>query len=114
MHFGGDAASAASTTKKTHGYSQTSSGAQDAFLYSNGSMLDLNSLIASSSGFTLEDASAINNQGDIVGYGINAEGQQDAFLLTPEATPEPSTQFLFLIGCACLVLGKFRKMSAKT
>lgn len=54
-----------------------------AFLYSNGSMQDLNSLISPSSGWTLQFAEAINDGGQIVGYGINPSGQTDAFLLTP-------------------------------
>jgi probable HAF family extracellular repeat protein len=35
-------------------------------------------------------ATAINNSGQIVGYGTNPQGQTDAFLLTP-VVPEPAT-----------------------
>jgi probable HAF family extracellular repeat protein len=56
---------------------------EHAFLYSGGNMTDLNSLIASNSGWMLKWATAINDNGCIVGYGTNATGQSDAFLLTP-------------------------------
>ena len=49
-------------------------------------MLDLNSLIAPSSGWTLNSATAINDKGQIVGYGNDPANQSHAFLLTP-ATP---------------------------
>jgi probable HAF family extracellular repeat protein len=54
-----------------------------AFLYSDGVMRDLNSLIPASSGFELSSAVAINDNGDIVGTGLDQGGQQHAFLLTP-------------------------------
>ena len=83
------------------GYSYTAGygGQQHAFLDVNGGpMQDLNSLI--SSNWTLEDAVAINNKGQIVGYGVNPSGQTDVFLLTP--TPEPST--VALLGVAAISL----------
>ncbi len=54
-----------------------------AFLYSGGAMTDLNTQIPSNSGWTLVAATAVNDNGCIVGYGTNATGQSDAFLLTP-------------------------------
>ena len=54
-----------------------------AFLYSNGRMADLNSLVNPDSGWILAQANAINDSGQIVGYGANSSGQSDAFLLTP-------------------------------
>jgi probable HAF family extracellular repeat protein len=68
----------------------------DAFLYSNGSMQDLNSLIDPTLGWTLQVATGINDSGQIVGYGDNSSGKLDAFLLTP--TPEPSTIALLISG----------------
>ena len=53
-----------------------------AFVYNNGTMQDLNNLV-SAPGWTLEEATAINASGQIVGYGINSSGYTDAFLLTP-------------------------------
>ncbi len=64
------------------GWSDTSDGTQDAFLYINGVMIDLNNLLPANSGWTLENAVAINDLGQIVGQGYNAAtGQDDAFLL---------------------------------
>ncbi|MEH2367464.1 DUF3466 family protein [Nostoc sp.] len=55
-----------------------------AFLYTDKTLYDLNNLIAPSSkgGFTLTAASAINNNGQIVGRGA-VNGELHAFLLTP-------------------------------
>jgi probable HAF family extracellular repeat protein len=63
-------------------------------------MQDLNNLISSSSGWTLLEATAINESGQIVGWGYNG-GQDHAFLLTP--TPEPSTFILLAIGAISLL-----------
>ena len=52
----------------------------------SGALKDLNSLIATTSGWTLDVAYGINDNGLIVGYGINPKGQADACLLTPAAT----------------------------
>jgi probable HAF family extracellular repeat protein len=55
-----------------------------AFIYNNRSMQDLNQMIPSDSGWVLTEARAINDVGQIVGYGI-IKGAQHAFLLTPTA-----------------------------
>lgn len=72
-----------------------------AFLYENGTMKDLNGLIDPDSGWLLRDATAINDLGQIVGYGINPLGQEHAFLLTQ--IPEPTT-VLFPIGMVTFAL----------
>jgi uncharacterized membrane protein len=67
-----------------------------AILYEEGTLYDLNNLIPANSGWTLESALDINNQGQIVGTGV-FNGQEQDFLLTPtngtdpEPIPEPST-----------------------
>ena len=63
-------------------------------------MTDLNSL-TSSSGWTLSDATAINDNGWIAGYGLNPTGQEHAFLLTP--IPEPSAFVLLSINAISLL-----------
>ena len=45
--------------------------------------LDLNTFLPSSSGWTLMRATAINDEGQITGEGINPGGQARAFLLSP-------------------------------
>ena len=59
-------------------------GASDAraFLWTRGKMLDLNTCLPSGSGWTLEEARAINNKGQIIGSG-RLSGQEHMFLLTP-------------------------------
>lgn len=60
-------------------------------------MLDLNDLTDDSAdGWSLWYAHAINDVGQIVGYGQNPSGQRRAFLLTP--VPEPATAMLVVMG----------------
>lgn len=55
-----------------------------AFIYKNGTMQDLNSLMDSTgSGWTLSQATAINDKGQIVGHAIYKNGKSHGFLLTP-------------------------------
>ena len=55
-----------------------------AWIWSNGTFQNLNNLIPPGSGFTLNDATAINDNGQIVADGSNnTTGQTHAFLLTP-------------------------------
>ncbi|MCS7069441.1 MAG: hypothetical protein NZN28_12555 [Meiothermus sp.] len=64
------------------GSSENSSNTTRAFIWRNGQMSDLNSMIDSALGWVLTEATDINNQGQIVGYG-RFNGQTRAFLLTP-------------------------------
>jgi probable HAF family extracellular repeat protein len=86
----------------------TSTGNNHAFLYSGGTMTDLNDLIAPSSGWTLQQANATNDCGQICGYGTNPAGQTHAFLLTP--TPEPSTLILLAIGAISFLAYRRRSL----
>lgn len=67
------------------------------FLYSNGVMFDLNTLVDPASGWTLTDARDINGSGQISGSGLFA-GQRHAVLLKP--VPEPPTAVLANAGLA--------------
>jgi probable HAF family extracellular repeat protein len=69
------------------GYSwPASSDNPHAFVYLNGIMIDLNSLVPSGAGWQLVEAYGINNAGQIVGEGL-LNGQSHAFRLDPAFVP---------------------------
>jgi probable HAF family extracellular repeat protein len=71
------------------GNSYTASNKVHAFLYSGGGMMDLNSILSPASGWELSSANAINDAGQIVGFGVH-DGQEHAFLLSlalPDIAP---------------------------
>lgn len=58
---------------------------EHAFVWSStDGMQDLNNLIPENSGWVLQFAFAINDSGQIAGYGTNSSGQAEALLLTPQ------------------------------
>jgi len=65
-----------------------------AFLYQNGSMDDLNDLIPEGSGWVLEHAQDINNNGQIVGIGFFNGDDNHGFLLTPIPTEPVSIDII--------------------
>jgi probable HAF family extracellular repeat protein len=76
-------------------------GDSNPFVYSNGAMSNLNSLINPSSGWSLLYAYGINDNGQIVGVGLD-NGTSSAFLLTP--VPEPSSISTLAIGITALLI----------
>lgn len=76
------------------GYSDSDT-ARCAFLYDDGKMVDLNTLLPAYSGWLLQDAKGINDLGQIVGSGY-INGEQHAYLLT--SIPEPATLSLLVLG----------------
>ncbi len=80
---------------------------EEAFIYTNGATQDLNDMIPSSANWALQVATAINDKGQICGYGINPSGQTDTFLLNP--IPEPSTLALVGTGGLCLLCYVWRR-----
>lgn len=77
------------------GYSEISltSDIAHAYLYKDGVMIDLNSVLPANSGWVLEVATGINDSGQIVGYGM-LNGQRRAFLMdgaAATATTAPQT-----------------------
>lgn len=101
------------------GVSDTAGNATHAFLYSDGTMTDLNTLTTGLGGMTLEQATAINDNGWIVGVSGNV-----AWLLTPDAgggggggdgdgggggsAPEPSRTLLLGVASLTLLLRRRR------
>jgi hypothetical protein len=68
-------------------------------------MIDLNSLLPAGSGWVLESADAINDAGQIVGYG-SFNGVYESFLLDTggASAPEPASLALGCAGAAFFVL----------
>ena len=70
------------------GHATTADAKGRAFVFEKGQIQDLNDLIDPSMGWRLITPKAINNLGQIVGYGkINEASQQHAFLLNPLIPP---------------------------
>ena len=86
------------------GSSSASGGGTHAVLVMAGSslMIDLNQHLTSGSGWLLNEARGINDFGQIVGTGT-IDGASHAFLLTPQAIPEPSG--LLLTGLGLFAVG---------
>lgn len=77
-----------------------------AFLWENGGMTDLNTFIPSDSGWILTAATAINDNGDIVGSGL-LNGQVHGFLLTTGQTqPPPAAEPPVAMASADVTAGK--------
>jgi probable HAF family extracellular repeat protein len=57
-----------------------------ALLYENGTLSNLNALIPANSGWTLQAATAINDRGQIAGFGV-INGETHAFRLDPPMSP---------------------------
>jgi hypothetical protein len=77
-----------------------------AFLYQNGAMIDLNSLISTNSGWELYSAFGINNSDQIVGWGSLDGGEHfRSFILE---VPEPSTGMLMAGAVAALLIFRSR------
>jgi probable HAF family extracellular repeat protein len=74
-----------------------------AFLWENGKIVDLNSLISQGSDMQLLAADSINNRGEIAGLGVLPNGDGHAFLLIPCDDKHPGVE-----GC------DYRMMEAST
>ena len=85
------------------GSSTNASGGTSAFVWDQSAgMVDLNTMITNKpTNVWLTDASAINNQGCIVGLAMNSSYQYHAYLLTP-TSPEPGS--LLVLGAGLISL----------
>lgn len=87
------------------GTSYGSAGEDRAFIWDSvNGMVDLNTLIDTNSGWLLQNARDINNNGEIVGYGV-INGQTHAFKLS--VAPEPISSILFITGGTLLAGRRF-------
>ena len=82
-----------------------------AFLFEAGALLDLNTLIDPTLGWTLEEAYAINDSQQIAVTGCKAGGCYALRLDLVTAVPEPGTYLMLLAGMA-LVAGATRRRQA--
>ena len=106
--FGGDNSQAYSIniSGQVVGYAQTAAGTNSAFLYTGGSLLDLNTLTNGlPQGTHLDTAMCINNSGQIIAVSF-ATGGDHVFLLTP--VPEPSSIGLLLLATMPLMWRRVR------
>jgi probable HAF family extracellular repeat protein len=85
--FARSAASSINDNRQIVGYSagSLSGGPYRAFIWEDGVMTDLNTLIPPGSDWELTSASEINGAGQIVGTGTAPSGETHAYLLTPES-----------------------------
>jgi probable HAF family extracellular repeat protein len=94
------------------GYTADANGVEYAFLYANGAMIDLNTLLPANSDWFLADAFGINDSDEIVGSGYTGDGEQHAFELdvSDVFAPEPSSWIL--AGLGAVLFGMRKRLSA--
>ncbi len=63
-----------------------------AYLWVGSTSTDLNTLISSASGLTLISATGVNDNGQIVGQALDAQGTLHDYLLTPTSLPTPAPE----------------------
>jgi probable HAF family extracellular repeat protein len=91
------------------GYAQTATGDYSAFLYRDEELLDLMAFLPADAGWdALVQAFDINNQGDILGYGIK-DGERHLFLLSATAVPVPAAVWLLGSGLLGIILVRRRR-----
>ncbi len=83
------------------GRSKLRDGTFHAFMWSNGNAVDLNDLIPEGSQWVLEEARAINEHGEIVGYGVFM-GRKSAFLLSTDSGRDTNNKTLAALLIATL------------
>ncbi|KJH73502.1 HAF repeat-containing PEP-CTERM protein [Aliterella atlantica] len=96
-------------TQVVGAYSLADGSTEHAFLWENGELVDLNTLIDSASGWELTSAVEINEHGDIIGIG-NFNGEQRGFIASAKPVPEPTSTLGVLVGVFGLVSWRKRRV----
>jgi probable HAF family extracellular repeat protein len=95
------------------GYSMTTgNSAQDGFLAMDGTMYDVNALLAPGSGMTVYNVEGINDSGQMAADAMLTDGSSVAVLLTPVSVPEPS-MWLILGSGIPLLAGAWRSRAER-
>jgi probable HAF family extracellular repeat protein len=104
--FGGQSSEALGINIHGHivGRAQTSRGTTRAFLWRDGSKIDINTLLPPGSGWVLHAATSISDGGQIVGSGT-LNGVPQAFLLSPQTDIELRVHGTFTNGSSNLPMG---------
>jgi probable HAF family extracellular repeat protein len=95
------------------GNAELESGVVHAFRYSDGGMVDLNSLLPAGSGWELLSANAINNRNEIVGQG-RFSGELRAYKLSPSGLIDPPLVATNPVGTRVAVGSSFTLSVAAT
>jgi chitinase len=92
-------ANAINSSGQIVGITATAQNGETAFIYSNGVMTDLNSLLPAGSSVILHEATAINDSGQILAYSLNdATNVSTTYLLTPASPRPPKALIEFVIN----------------
>ena len=113
-HIPQDAATGINRSGVVVGYALTSAGGQDAFVYGlggNDTMQDMNTAFAAyvPAGWSLAAATAIDNNGDIVGYGSNGSAGTQGFVLAPALPGDANLDGKVDVNDLTVVLSHFGK-----
>ena len=101
MKYGGDSAAyAINELGQVVGYTDTDTGGAS-FLYANGKMVLLDTLIDSASGWTITDANGINDLGQIAGRACKGDL---CYAVRLDLAPIPEPGHVAMLGAGLLVL----------
>jgi hypothetical protein len=86
----------------------------DAAIWQNGNVTDLNTLYSGilPSGFVLDNATAIDDNGDIAGYGHDSSGHVEQAFAILNTVPEPGTLAIAATALAGLSVYAWRKLAS--